>query len=83
MESKLTILEKRVARKEEIEELLNAKLQPHKLNAPGMELIANRMRGCAVKAAEDAEVILQYANILEEMEDDQEAEMAMYGHISE
>ena len=38
---------------------------------------------CAVKAADDAEAILQYATILEEMEDDQEAEMEMYGHVFE
>lgn len=72
-----------MAKKEEIEGLLNNKLHQHRYNAPGMGCVSKKMKRCAVKAADDAEAILQYATILEEMEDDQEAEMEMYGHVFE
>ena len=83
MENKLAILEKKVAKKEEIEGILNNKLHQHRFNAPGMVGVAKQMKKCAIKAAEDAEAILQYGSILEGMERDQAAEGEMCGHVSE
>ena len=72
-----------MAIKEQFEELLNNKLHHCKHNALPMSCVAKEMKKCAVKAAEDAEAILQYTTILEGIQDDQTAEMEMYGHISE
>jgi hypothetical protein len=47
-----------------------------------MVCVAKQMKKCAIKAAEDAEAILQYGIILEGMEADQ-AEVEMCGHVSE
>lgn len=68
-ENKLAILETNVAKKEEIERLLKDKLHHCKFNAPGMVCVAREMK--------------KYATILEEMEDGQDAEMEMYGHVSQ
>ena len=48
-----------------------------------MVCVAKQMKKCAIKAAEDAEAILQYGIILEGMEADQAAEVEMCGHVSE
>lgn len=72
-----------MAKKEELDALLKERFQQCQYNTPGMVCVARQMKKCAIKAAEDAEAILQYANVLEQLQADQEAEMEMLGYISE
>jgi hypothetical protein len=83
LENKLANLTKKVTTKQEIEKALNDKFHHHQHNAPGMSHNAKEMKKYATRVIEEAEEILQYTTMLNEMGDDQDAEINIYGLISE
>jgi hypothetical protein len=72
-----------VAKTEQIENFLHNQLLHLKHSTTHMKSNAKKMKQYTTKAAKDAEAILQYTTMVEDMEDEQAVELEICGQGSE